>query len=363
MRRILLTATLVVAFDSVGHAQQQAASPPAVLVKPVALRNVARESDFVGKIEAAQRVELQPRVSGFLAAPKFKDGERVKSGQLLYVIEQAPYQAAVDSKAASLASAKAGALNAEISLERAQELVRNNTGTRVALDQAKANSAQADAAVQMAEAALTDAKITFSYTEIRAPIDGRIGRTSITEGNLVTPQSGPLTVIVNDDQMRAVFQVSQREVLEYKKRNETREPVVRLKLADGSIYGQTGKVGYIDNVVDSRTDGQVLRATFENPNGELTHGQTVRVSIEQPADKKSLVIPQVALSADQTGTFAMVVDASNVASVRYVKVEQTSGEDAVVSEGLKEGEMVIVQGLQRVRPGMKVETQTSATAK
>ncbi|HRJ68008.1 MAG TPA: efflux RND transporter periplasmic adaptor subunit [Beijerinckiaceae bacterium] len=362
MRLKLLVAMASMALLSTAQAQQSA-PVPTVIVKAAELREIGRDNEFIGKIEAVERVEIRARVSGLLEAPKFRDGEKVKAGQPLYLIEPDPFKAAVDAKEAQLASAKADAQNAALNLGRAQELLRTNAGTAATVDQRKAESAKADANVRIAEAALSDAKITLSYTDIRAPIDGRIGRTAITEGNIVSPSNGPLAVIVKEDQMRVVFSVSQREVLEYRKRKATKEPIVRLKLADGSLYSQTGAIDYIDNVVDSRTDGQVLRATFANPGGQLTHGQTVRVLIEQPAEGKQVVAPQVALAADQTGTFALVVDGQGMVSVRYVKVGQSSGDIAVITDGLKEGETVIVQGMQRVRPGMKVNAQRAEAGK
>lgn len=362
MKHRFLTGAIVLALQA-GAQAQQASPVPTVIVRPAELREIGRESEFVGKVEAVERVEIRARVTGVLDAPKFKDGEQVKVGQSLYVIEPDPYKVAVDAKAAQLASAKADAQNAALNLDRAQELLRSNAGTRATVDQRKAEAAKADAAVQIAEAALADAKITLGYTEIRAPIEGRIGRTAITEGNVVSPSNGPLAVIVREDQMRAVFSVSQREVLNYRKRKVTKEPVVRLKLADGSIYSQAGMVDYIDNVVDSRTDGQILRATFANPSGQLTHGQTVRVVIEQPAEGSQVVVPQVALAADQTGPYALVVDGQGLVSARYVKVDQSSGDVAVIVNGLTAGEMVIIQGMQRVRPGMKVNAQRADAGK
>ncbi len=353
--KLILIAAAAVVFHVTAHAQQ----PPAVtvVVKQAELRAVARDSEFVGRIEAAERVEIRARVSGVLGAPKFRDGEKVKTGQPLYDIEPELYQVAVDEKLAQLASAKADAQLAELNFDRAQELLRTNSGTRATVDQRRAELAKATAAIKMAEAALADARITFGYTAILAPIEGRIGRTTVTQGNIVSASSGPLAVIVKDDRMQALFSVSQREVLDYRKRRVTREPVVRLKLADGSLYGQTGTIDYIDIVVDSRTDGQLLRATFANPDGQLSHGQTVRVLVEQPAEGAQVVVPQVALAADQSGTFVLVVDGEGKVAVRPLRIERLNGDMAIVSEGIKAGEQVIVQGMQRARPGMKVNVQ------
>ena len=184
--------------------------------------------------------------------------------------------------------------------------------------------------------------ITLGYTRITAPIDGRVGRNAITEGNIVSPGSGPLTTIVKDDEVWAVFAPSQREVLQYRKAAFTKPPVAHLKLADGSIYSATGTIDYIDNTTDPNTDSQVLRATFANPDNLLVDGQTIRVRIEQPADAPVLVIPQVALAADQSGTFVLIVDGENKVATKYVTTGQQTGGIAVISEGLNEGDKVIV---------------------
>lgn len=344
-------------------AQGSGQAMPTVVVKPAEKREISRRNEFIGRIEAVERVEVRARVTGTLLKPKFEEGQRVTPGQVLYEIEPASFQADVDSKKAQVAAAKADAQNADVNLDRAQELLRSNAGTRATFDLRKAEAAKADAAVQIAEAALENAKITLGYTKLSAPISGRIGRTAITEGNIVSPSSGPLTTIVKDEKVRAVFSVSQREILEYRKSAPTKKPIVKLKMADGSEYPKTGTVDYIDNAVDARTDSQVLRGTFDNPDGHLTHDQTIRVLIEQPAEGSQVVVSQAVLSADQSGTFVLIVDNANKVAVRYIKTAQTQGGVTAVTEGLKEGELVIVQGGQRVRPGMQVNVQQDGSGK
>ena len=340
-------------------AQEQAAAP-VVSVQAVEKREVPNVSEFIGRIQAVERVDIQVRVTGTLLKPQFKEGDRVEPGQLLYEIDPAPFQADTNAKEAQLASAKASAVNAELNNARAQELARTQAGSRATADTREAELAQANAGVQIAQANLEMSRITLGYTRITAPISGRIGRTAITEGNIVSPASGPLTTIVKDDQVWAVFAPSQREVLAYNKAAYTQPPVVHLKLADGSIYPGTGTIDYIDNTADSNTDSQVLRATLDNPDRLLVDGQTIRVQVEQPADAPVLVIPQVALAADQSGTFVLIVDGDNKVATKYITTGPQRDGFAVVTQGLNEGDRVIVQGAQRVRNGMVVNPQQAS---
>ena len=353
-------ALLLLAATPASMAQEQAA-PPSVTVQAVEKREVPNVSEFIGRIQAVERVEIEVRVTGTLLKPQFTEGDRVKTGQLLYEIDPPPFQADVAAQEAQLASAKALAANADITNRRAQALLARKTGTQADADTQAANLAAANANVLIAQANLDMSNITLGYTRISAPIDGRVGRNAITEGNIVSPASGPLTTIVKDDQVWAVFSPSQREVLAYTKAAYTKPPVVRLKLADGSIYSGTGTVDYVDNTADPNTDSQILRATFDNPDKLLVDGQTIRVQIEQPADAPVLVIPQVALAADQSGTFVLIVDGENKVATKYVTTGQQRDGIAVITEGLNEGDKVIVQGAQRVRPGVVVNPQPATS--
>jgi membrane fusion protein (multidrug efflux system) len=342
-------------------AAQEAPPPPVVMVQTVETRDVPNISEFIGRIQAVERVDIVARVAGTLLEPRFTEGDRVEAGQLLYQIDPAPFQADVNGKAAQLASAEAAAANAELNNSRAQDLAASQAGSRATADTRAAELAQANAAVQIAEAALEMARITLGYTEITTPIAGRIGRSAITEGNIVSPATGPLARVVQDEKVWAVFAPSQREVLAYRKAGFETPPVVRLELADGSAYESTGSIDFLDNTVDPTTDSQTLRATFDNPDKLLIDGQTIRVLVEQPADAPVMVVAQVALAADQSGTFVRVVDAENKVVTKYVTIGQQRDGMAVVSEGLAEGDRVIVQGAQRVRNGMVVDPQPAAS--
>ncbi|QIG48794.1 efflux RND transporter periplasmic adaptor subunit [Nordella sp. HKS 07] len=342
------------------HAQQQAAPPPAVVVEPAEMQVIAQRADFVGRIEAIEKVELRARITGFLKQVTFTEGDRVKEGETLFEIEPEPFQAAIDQREAQLASAKAELQNAEINLKRSLDLVKTNAVAQAQVDQRQADAAKARASVLQMEAALREAEIQFSYTTIEAPISGRIGRTAFTRGNLVDPSSGVLATIVRDDEVRAVFNVTQREILDYRKSGGG-ALTVRLRLADGSLYDKPGKLDFIDVVSDQKTDSQLVRAVFPNPDHILTDGQTIRVVIERAEDKPSVTVPQAAVAVDQAGSYTFVVDQANKVEQRRIKTGPQREGRIAVTEGLKGGELVIVEGLQRVRAGMEVAPQRAET--
>jgi len=356
-------AALLFGLASGGLCAQQP-PPPAVLVQPAEMHALAPQSEFIGRAQAIDKVELRARVTGFLGPRKFADGDAVKEGQVLFEIDPAPYQAIVDQREAQRASAEAALTNAELQLKRAQDLLRTNTGTQAVYDQRISEQLQAKAAVEDAEAQLRDAQIQLSYTEIKSPIPGRIGRASASPGNLVSPVTGVLATVVNDQPMRVLFSVTQRELLEAQRDTSIGGPdslVVLLKLADGSIYKEKGKIDFIDVTADPRTDGQIVRAVFQNTDHALTDGQTLRVVIENKKAPTAVVVPQAAIAIDQTGPYLFVVSDKNVVEQRRVKTGISRDGMLVIDEGLKAGEKVVIQGQQRVRPGMTV-TPTTAPA-
>ena len=336
------------------HAQQ-AAPPPAVLVQPAEQMPIAGQSEFIGRVAAVDKVELRARVKGFLGPRKFDDGDMVKKDQVVFTIEPETYQAAVDQKIAPRDAAAAALSNADIQLKRASELLRTNTGSQQTFDQRTSEQLQAKAQLEDAKAQLRDAEIQLSYTQIRSPIDGRIGRAAVSPGNLVAPDSGVLATVASESPIRVLFPVTQRELLEAKRNTSQGDaPVVRLRLADGSLDKEKGKLDFIDITVDPKTDGQIVRATFDNKDGLLTDGQTVRVILEEDKPQTVVAVPQQALALDQTGSYLFTVDDKNVVQMRRVKTGIQRNGMIVISEGLQPGEKVIVQGQQRVRQGMTV---------
>jgi membrane fusion protein (multidrug efflux system) len=365
--RALAFGCLVLLLGNTPARAQQAAPPPAVLVQPAELKPIASQSEFIGRAAAVDKVELRARVKGFLGPRLFNDGDLVKKNQVVFTIERETYQATVDQKIAQRDAAQAALTNADLQLNRASELLKTNTGTKQTYDQRLSEQLQAKAQLEDASAQLRDAEIQLSYTEIRSPIDGRIGRAAFSPGNLVAPDSGVLAVVVSESPIRVLFPVTQRELLEARKDKAAGDPlIVRVRLADGSLWKETGQLDFIDVIVDPKTDSQIVRATFANKDGALTDGQTVRVIIEQEKPQTLLAVPQQAIAVDQTGPYLFVVNDKNVVEQRRVKTTGVMREGMlVVTEGLKAGEKVIVQGQQRVRAGMTVTptlaNQPSAT--
>jgi len=335
---------------------QQAAPPPAVLVQAAELKPLGARAEFIGRVAAIDKVDLRARVKGYLGPRKFTDGDPVKQDQVVFTIEPDTYQAAVDQKTAQRDAAKAALANAEFQFKRAAELLRTNTGTQVTYDQRQSEQLQAKASLEEAEAALRDAQINLSYTEIKSPITGRIGRAAASPGNLVSPDSGVLATVVTETPMRVLFSVTQRELLEARKEGggSGEGLVVQLRLADDTIYSEKGKLDFLDVTVDPRTDGQILRAVFENKNNTLTDGMTVRVILEAEKAPTVVAVPEAAVALDQAGAYLFVVNDKNVVEQRRIKTSTARDGLLAVDQGLKAGEKVIIQGQQRVRPGMTV---------
>jgi len=355
--RLLAIVALVCAGGFGTALAQQGAPPPAVLVQPAEVKPLAARSEFIGRVAAVDKVDLRARVKGFLGPRKFSDGDRVKEGQVVFTIEPDTYQAAVDQKTAQRDAAKAALTNSEVQFKRAAELLRTNTGTQAVYDQRQSEQLQAKAALEEAEAQLRDAQINLSYTEIRSPITGRIGKAAASPGNLVSPDSGVLATVVTESPMRVLFSVTQRELLEARKQSgETGGAglVVELRLADDSIYSEKGKLDFLDVTVDPKTDGQIVRAEFVNKNDTLTDGMTVRVILETEHPPTVVAVPEASVALDQAGAYLFVVNDKNVVEQRRVKIGTARDGLLAVDQGLKGGEKVIIQGQQRVRPGMTV---------
>jgi membrane fusion protein (multidrug efflux system) len=353
--RALAFAWLLVSSIGAPAGAQPAGPPPAVLVQPAELKPIASQAEFIGRAAAVDKVDLRARVKGFLGPRLFNDGDLVKKDQVVFTIERETYQATVDQKTAQRDAAQAALTNAELQLTRASELLKTNTGTKQTYDQRLSEQLQAKAQLEDAAAQLRDAEIQLSYTEIRSPIEGRIGRAAFSPGNLVTPDSGVLATVVKESPIRVLFPVTQRELLEARKDKAAGDPlIVRIRLADGSLWDETGQLDFIDVTVDPKTDSQIVRATFANKDAMLTDGQTVRVIIEQEKPQTTVAVPQPAIAIDQTGPYLFVVNDKNVVEQRRVKTGVAREGLLAITEGLNAGDKVIVQGQQRVRAGMTV---------
>ena len=365
-----LLLTLVVGSLSLrAEAQPAPSGPPAVGVVRAERQQITQSDEFIGRIQAVGRVALVARVSAYLEKRLFVEGAEVKKGDLLYLLEQPPFQAVVDADKASIEQFEAQHRNAELTLERAQALLKTPAGQQSNVDAALASERGLAAQIAGAQAQLETAQINLGYTEIRAPIDGKITSTAVTEGNVVSPTSGTLANLVSQDPMYVNFPVSVRAGLDLRNRYEPKggfsAVVLKIRLPDGRIYGQNGKADYVSPIVAENTDTLTVRGVFPNPllSGvpakgpaprELFDGEFVTVLLEGVEPITVLGIPRAAVLSDQQGDYVYVVDAQNKAEVRRVQLGQSTPTTAVVTNGLKEGELVVSEGLQRVRPGAAV---------
>ena len=355
MRLVICAIVVMCGLVSPCFGQREPAAVPVGTVK-AERRSIAKTVDFVGRVNAINHVEITARVQGFLEAVLFKEGDPIKGGDPLYRIEKDLFRAAVEQAEGALERSKASKILAEVQLRRAEDLLARNAGTAVARDQALAADQQAKGAILIDEANLQTAKINLGYTDIASPITGKIGKTNITKGNVVGPNSGTLTTIVSQDPMYVTFPVSQRDFLRAQQSGhpvDTKNVKVQLRFANGTVYDQMGAINFIDVTVDRSTDTVLVRAAFPNPTAGLIDGQLVRVDLESGTPEEKVVVPQAALIADQEGVYVFVVEDSK-AVVKRLKLGGESGTDAVVEAGLSGGELVIVQGIQNVRPGMPV---------
>jgi membrane fusion protein (multidrug efflux system) len=372
MQRLLPGAlALLIAASVPAAAQFGPQGPPAVGVLTAERRPVTESIEFVGRVEATDRVNIRARVTGFLQERLFREGGDVQRGEVLYRLERAPFEAQVEQAQANLAGANANLENTRVALARARELRQTGTGTQVALDNALAAERTAAANVLAAQAAVRVAQINLGYTEIEAPIDGQIGRSNLAVGNVVGPDAGNLATIVSQDPMRVAFAVSQRTALDLRNRFEGRggpdATRVRIRTTDGRLYPEAGRIDFVDNQIDRNTDTILVRALIPNPirrvDGrdstvsprELVDGQFVSVTVEGAEPVMAITLPRAAVLQDQQGSFVFVVVApDNKAERRNVTLGRSTPETAVIEGGLQGNETVVVEGLQRVRPGQPV---------
>jgi membrane fusion protein, multidrug efflux system len=356
MRHVHLAVFVFLGLTLPVSAQQVAPQTVPVGVIVAEKKAITPSIEFIGRVEAINRVDVRARVTGYLEAVLFKEGDAVKEGAPLYRIEKGQFEAAVKQAQGALERAKAAKTLTEIQLQRAEELLAKNSGTVAAKDQALAADQQAHAAILEAEANLQTAQINLGYTDITSPIAGKISRTSVTVGNVVGPDKGTLTTIVSQDPMYVTFPVSLREFLSVTRTSERPDLErfkIRLRYSNGLFYDQVGTVNFLDVMANRETDTVLARATVANPKGGIIDGQLLTVVVETQAPEQKFVIPQSALIADQAGIYVFVVE-DGKAVMKRVKVGRTNGTGVVVESGLTGGEQVIVEGLQNVRPGAAV---------
>jgi membrane fusion protein, multidrug efflux system len=359
--RSLALAMLVLSLAGCGQTQQPAPPPPppAVGVQLAEMKGVTPSYAFVGRIKAVNTVQLRARVEGFLQKVLFTEGQHVRTGDLLYQIEKTQYQAAVDQANANLAAAEAVELNAQLQFNRSVDLVKTQAVAQTTLDQNRANLESAKASILQNKASIAIAQENLSYTDIFSPIDGRIGLTTYTQGNLVNAASGVLATIVSDDPIYVEFPVSNRQIADIRSSHnqDSGGPIdikVLIKLANRKEYAHPGEWNYIGNQVDQQTDTLLVRATLPNPERQLVDGAFVTVEVKETEEQPRLVIPRSALLLDQAGTYVLVVDKDHKVALKRVTTGEAVNTEIAIASGLEAGDAVIVDGVQKVRPGQVV---------
>ncbi|HEX2541652.1 MAG TPA: efflux RND transporter periplasmic adaptor subunit [Caldimonas sp.] len=338
----------------------QSGPPPAapVSVAPAVQRTVMDSEEFSGRLEATEFVELRPRVAGTIEKVHFSDGTLVARGQLLYTIDPRPFQAEVARAEALVTAARSRAALAASEVARAQGLLDAKAVSRQEYDQLASSQRTTESDIRAAEAALQVARLNLGHASVRAPIAGRISRANVTAGNLVSEQT-VLTTIAGSGQVYAYFDGSEQTYLRLRSTGE-KTPKVRMGLANEQGFPHEGRVDFVDNRLNPQTGAIRLRARFANERGEFTPGLAARMVLTTSAPYSAVMVPERAIGTDQTKKMLFVVGADGMPQPREVKLGALFGGMRVVQGGVKAGEHVVVDGLQRIIPGMPVAPQVLA---
>jgi membrane fusion protein (multidrug efflux system) len=355
----LRTAGLVAILSITSAGTISAQQAPKVVVAEATMTTVTASETFNGRNVSLQKVELLARVNGFVEKRGFHEGGRVEKGAVLYELEDDSYQFSLNQTEAAIDAAKAVQDLAKIERDRQAQLVSNGNAAQAVLDKAEAELASVTAQLENAHAVRDQAELTLSYTHVTAPFAGRVGLARADVGALVSLDTGSLVTLVATDPMSVEFSVTERAFLlaETRAREARNNNVaqVNLVLADGSIYGEEGEINFVDVQVDQNTDTVLLRAVFPNPDEKLRDGAIVSVVMSTANPEPMLTIPQQAVQRDLVGSYVLVVDPEGLAEVRRVRVGRMSEGLLPVLDGLKEGELVITEGVNKVRPGSSVD--------
>jgi membrane fusion protein (multidrug efflux system) len=341
-----------------------AEAPPTPPPLPVEVYKAATQdtplySEYIGDIRAGSEVAVYPRIGGVILRRAFTEGSIVREGQLLFEIEAREYVSARDVALANVAAAEAQAARAREDVARYEPLVAADAIARQVYDNSIATAKASEAQVKATRAALRNAEITLGYGQVRAPISGRIGKASVSVGQLVAPGQVELARISNAGQIEVYFSPSEEELLSFSRltpqEKAEAQTGIKLVLADGTVLPQTGTIDFADRAVDPTTGSYRLRAVFPNTGGQVLPGQFARVQIKVQTRKNAVVVPDRAVIEQFGAYFVMVVGKDNTAEQRPVKVGTQAAGQWIIEEGLKPGEAVIVEGLAKVRPGMAVQ--------
>jgi RND family efflux transporter MFP subunit len=357
------------------RATQAAPPPPQVTVARPVVKTVTDYTEFVGRFVAVDAVEIRARVSGYLDAIHFTDGQFVKQGGLLFTVDRRPFQVALDQARANLAQAKANLVYATTDLGRAKDLVGRNIISRQTFDQRVQSKSVAEANAAAQEAAVKQAALDLEFTELRAPVSGRIGDRRVSVGNLVAggttgATTTLLATIQSTDPIRFEFTADESSYLRYRRMtkstpdriNNAGKVPVKLKLLDEQIFSHPGHMDFVDNAIDTASGTIRARAVFPNPNGTLTPGMFGRIQVATGPPAEALLVPDLAIGTEQVRKYVLVVDDNDVAQPKYITLGPVIEGLRVVASGLEASDRVIVNGLMRVRPGAKVTPEMSTAA-
>jgi RND family efflux transporter MFP subunit len=356
------------------RAAPAAPPPPQVTVARPVAKTVTEQDEYVGRFVAVDSVEIRARVSGHLEKVHFTDGQLVKQGDLLFTIDRRPYQAELAQARANLAQAKANLAFAVTDLARGKDLVTRNVISQQTFDQRTQAKAVSEANVLAQEAAVNQAAINLDYTELRAPVSGRIGDRRVSPGNLVmggvTGTTTLLATIQSTDPIRFEFTADEGSYLRYRRLarggpdavNNAGKVPVKLKLLDEQIFSHEGRMDFVDNAIDNSSGTIRARAVFPNPKGTFTPGMFGRIQVASGPPAEALLVPDAAIGTEQVRKFVLVVDDQDVAQPKYVTLGPLIDGLRVVNSGLEASDRVVVNGLMRVRPGAKVTPELSTVA-
>lgn len=362
---IIIIALIAIGFrfvtSSIGGMMKQKArlnvAPPNVVVQQIEENNVIRTFDAPGRVVSKYQVSIMARISGYLQKSFFKEGDYVKAGETLFLIEPAEYQNASNVAGANIQNIKAQLAYANKQLARAEELVRQDYIAKAKYDEIFANRDALQAQLSAAQSNYKDTNRNLSYTRVKAPVDGRIGIIDVTVGNYVTPSSGSLTTINSTNPIYVTFPLSSEDyaaISSIDKKADARRKV-ELFFQNGDKYELNGVQDFLDNKVDQTTGTVTLRATFQNPNNKLLHGEFVNVRLFANNPVKVPVVPIVAVQENQEGKYVYTIDNKGLPKLTYIKTQGQSGDNWIVKDGLKHGDKVIVEGILKVTPGSPVK--------
>lgn len=365
------SAALISAFGLLGctrHAGQTSPALPTVTIAPVEQKEIVERDEFTGRIEPVESVEIRPRVSGYIQEVKFQSGQLVKKGDLLFQIDPRWHQAAFEQRQAEFQQAKAHFENARREADRTPQLLTNNAISLEESDARQSRFQEAKSAMLAAQAALDSARLDLEYTQVRAPIDGRVSRALLTEGNYVNGIAGGatvLTTLVSVDPVYVYADMDENSLLRFNalaqaKKIESdgngRIPV-ELQLADEQDFPHRGCIESFDNRLNADTGSILLRAVFPNADGRIVPGLFARIRVPLSDRHPALLVQERAIGTDQAQKFVLTLTSSNTVAYRQVELGPAMGDRRVVRTGLQKGEEIVVNGLQRVRPGMPVAPQ------